>query len=68
MSCVTYEIPLGHVMPTGIDGGACAKPIALSAGTRRRVVWTGVPALFAGPNGTKQGMAFAASEPRGASG
>ena len=64
-----YLVPLGSRMPAGIDGGVCLKPLSRSAGPRHRTQWTGVPALFGGPNGTtKQGMAFAAFEPRGDSG
>jgi len=64
----TYQIPLGHAVPAGIDSGARPKPIAISAGLCHRATWTGMPTLFGEPNGKQQGMAFAASEPRGASG
>ena len=63
-----YQIPSGQQgVPAGV-GGPCPEPIALAASLRHLAQRTGVPTLFGGPNGTKRGMAFAASDPRGASG
>jgi hypothetical protein len=65
---VTY-LPTGQTVPAGIAGDVCPKPFSLSAGMRHLAEPIGVPMLLGGPNGTKQqGMAFAASRPRGASG
>jgi hypothetical protein len=61
-----YPVPLGQ---QGVpDGGVCPKPVSLSAGLRHRAQRTGVPMLFGGPNGTKEGTAFAALQVREASG
>jgi len=65
----TYPIPSGHqCVPAGIDGGVCRKPVSLAAGPWHLADLIGVPAHVGGPNDTKQGMAFAVFEPRGASG
>ncbi len=64
-----YQIPSGRQgVPTGIDDGVRPRPIVLPADLCHLAQRTGVPTLFVGPNGTKQGMAFAAFEPRGTSG
>jgi hypothetical protein len=64
-----YQVPLARpAAPAGIDGGVCPKPVSLSAGLRHRAQRTGVPMLFGGPNGTKEGTAFAALQVREASG
>jgi hypothetical protein len=64
-----YQIPSGHQgVPTGTYGGTRLRPIVIPADLCHLAQRTGVPTLFVGPNGTKQGMAFAAFEPGGTSG
>jgi hypothetical protein len=66
---VIYQIPSGHQgVPAGIDDGARPWPTVLPTYLCHLAQRTSVPTLFIGPNGTKQGMAFAAFEPRGTSG